>query len=181
MARWPTLPRAGAGTLYRFENGQATPIVQDVTISNGLAWSADGLTLYYVDTPLRRVDAFDYDLQRGSVSHRRTVIRIEEGAGDPDGICVDREGGIWVALWGGAAVQRYDADGRLTETIEVPTPFVTSTAFVGADLDVLLVTTASDENPGEPGAGDVYVASVGIAGAAPHRADPSRVFDPSTL
>lgn len=163
-------PRPAAGTLWSFSGDGVTPLVPGVTISNGLAWSGDGATLFFIDTPTRGVDAFDYDVATGRVSERRRVISIAEGAGDPDGMCIDVEGGLWVALFGGAAVHRY-VDGRLDAVVELPTPHVTCPAFTGPALDRLLITTASepfgDEAP--PGAGDLYVVEPGITATAPNR------------
>ena len=100
-------PRPGAGSLWSYSDGRAVELVGGVTISNGLAWSADGSTLFYIDTPTRQIDAFTYDVATGAVADRRTVVDIPAGAGDPDGMCIDAEGGLWVALWDGAAVHRY--------------------------------------------------------------------------
>ncbi|MFN3255119.1 MAG: SMP-30/gluconolactonase/LRE family protein [Ilumatobacter sp.] len=168
-------PQPGLGGLWAFENGRATQLLADVAISNGLCWSADGETLFYIDTPTRRVDAFDYDLATGSISNRRTAVSIPDGAGDPDGMTIDADGGLWVALWGGSAVHRY-IDGSLDEVVEVPTPYVTCPAFVGTQLDRLLITTASEPNPGEPGAGDMYVAVPGVKGRPALRLVTSLVF-----
>lgn len=159
-------PQPGAGSLWSFREGVAIELVADLTISNGLAWSADGSTLFFIDTPTRRIDAFTYGLATGAVSNRRTVFAIAEGAGDPDGMCIDAEGGLWVALWGGGAVHRY-VGGRLAATIELPTPHVTCPTFAGPELDELIITTASkgfaqDNLPA--GAGDLYSARPGVRG-----------------
>ncbi len=170
-------PRPGAGTLWSFESGIATPLVDGVTISNGLCWSSDGATMFYIDTPTRCVDAFDYDLASGTVSERRTVVRLPDDIGDPDGMAIDCEGGLWVALWGGAAVRRF-VDGAQDDLIAVPTPFVTCPAFVGRDASVMLITTASAPNPGTPGAGALYVAEPGVAGLPVVAASTEVVFAP---
>jgi sugar lactone lactonase YvrE len=156
--------RPGAGALWSYEGGRARRIVDHATISNGLAWSADATTMYYVDTPTRCIDAFDYDLAGGTVTGRRTVVEIPASAGDPDGLTIDAEDGLWVALWGGAAVHRY-AEGRLDAVVELPTPLVTCPAFAGELLDLLVVTTATIDldEPG-PGDGGLYVARVGGRG-----------------
>ena len=136
-------PRPRAASLWSFGSGDPVALVSGVTISNGLAWSADGSTLFYIDTPTRRVDAFDYDVRLGSVANRRPVITLPPGAGDPDGLCIDVDGGLWVALWGGSAVHRY-VDGSLDAVIEVPTPYVTCPVFAGRELDELVITTAAE-------------------------------------
>lgn len=164
-------PRPSAGSLWSFGSDGPRVLVGDVTISNGLAWSADGSTLYYIDTPTHRIDAFDYDVTTGGASGRRTVVTIGPDDGDPDGMCIDDSGGLWVALWGGHAVHRY-VEGELDAVIEVPTPYVTCPAFVGPHLDELVITTAwqpFDDPP--PGAGDVYVIRPGVTGPPPHRVD----------
>jgi len=164
-------PRPHAGALWSFGSDGPVELVGATTISNGLAWSGDESTMFYIDTPTHRVDAFDYDVATGRVSGRRTVVTIEADDGDPDGMCIDVDGGLWVALWGGAAVHRY-VGGRLDAIVEVPTPYVTCPAFAGPDLDELVITTAS-EPFGAPtrGAGDVYVVRPGVTGPAPHPVD----------
>lgn len=148
----------GAGALYRLEPRASAPVrvLDGVTISNGLGWSPDGSLMYYIDTPTRRVDVFDYDPAAGALSSRRPFVTIEPGAGSPDGLCVDAAGGVWVALWEGGAVRRYLPDGTLDRAVEVGTPLVTSCAFAGPAYDLLIVTTASLQRAGA-GAGLTYV------------------------
>jgi len=168
---YPT-PRPRAGSLWSFGPRETHELVADVTISNGLAWSSDGSTMYYIDTPTRRIDAFDYDTGSGRVSNRRTVVEIAEDAGDPDGMCIDIDGGLWVALWGGGAVHRYVV-GELAAVVEVPTPYVTCPAFAGTRFDELVITTACEPFGSNlvAGAGDLYVAAVGTTGSSPFRID----------
>ncbi|MFD5566435.1 SMP-30/gluconolactonase/LRE family protein [Streptomyces cadmiisoli] len=131
----------GGGTLSRVSaDGSVVPVLDDVTVSNGTGWSPDGRLMYYVDSPTRRVDVFDH--RDGRVTNRRTLARIEDGAGYPDGLTVDADGCVWVALWDGAAVRRYTPDGRLDRVIGLPTPRGTACAFGGPDLTDLYVTTA---------------------------------------
>ncbi len=149
----------GAGALYRLDPGRTTPVpvLENVTIANGLGWSPDGTTMYFVDTPTNRVDAFDYDLASGTPTGRRTLVETE-GPGGPDGLCVDARGGIWVAFWGGAVVRRYRPDGSLDRVLPVPAQQTSSCAFAGPDLDQLVITTASTgDQAGVPGAGQTYV------------------------
>ncbi len=148
---------AGAGALYRLDPGTVAPrrVLGDVTVSNGLGWAVDGSTMYYIDSPTRRVDAFSYDISTGEIQDRRPFVEIDTGY--PDGMCVDADGGIWVALWQGAAVLRYRADGHLDRVVPVPTPQVTSCAFAGQDFQTLIITTAARARPaGEPMAGLTY-------------------------
>ncbi|MGW1804282.1 SMP-30/gluconolactonase/LRE family protein [Streptomyces sp. NPDC002078] len=131
----------GGGTLTRLTgDGTVRTVLSDATVSNGTGWSPDGRLMYYVDTPTRRVDVFDHDGER--VQGRRPFVEIEEGAGLPDGLAVDAEGCVWVALWDGGAVRRYTPAGVLDRVIPLPTPRTTACAFGGADLTDLYITTA---------------------------------------
>ncbi|EKX67383.1 SMP-30/gluconolactonase/LRE family protein [Streptomyces ipomoeae] len=131
----------GGGTLRRITgDGTVTPILDDVAVSNGTGWSPDGRLMYYIDSPTRRIDVFDYD---GHLPvDRRPFVTIEEGAGFPDGLTVDAEGCVWVALWEGGAVRRYTPSGDLDRVIDLPTPRPTACAFAGPDLTDLYITTA---------------------------------------
>jgi sugar lactone lactonase YvrE len=132
------------GSLYcLFPDFSLRTMVTGVSISNGLAWSADHRILYYIDTPTQEVAAFDYDADTGEISGRRAAVRIPPEKGQPDGMTMDAEGMLWVALYGGGAVTRWNPrDGRLLATIEVPAPLVTSCAFAGLRMDELFITTA---------------------------------------
>jgi sugar lactone lactonase YvrE len=154
----------GAAVLYRLDrNGGATAVLDGVTISNGLDFSADGRTMYYIDTPLQRIDAFDVDAESRALSNRRTVVEIDAARGAPDGMTLDREGGIWVALWDGAAVHRYTTDGDLSDVVALPVRRPTCPVFGGADLDVLYVTSASI-GTNDPLAGAVLAIETGARG-----------------
>jgi sugar lactone lactonase YvrE len=131
----------GGGTLSRVTGGGTVEaVLDDVAVSNGTGWSPDGRLMYYIDSPTRRVDVFDY--ADGRISGRRTLAVIEEAAGFPDGLTVDAEGCVWVALWQGSAVRRYTPGGELDRVIELPVPLVTACAFGGPDLTDLYITTA---------------------------------------
>ncbi|WP_031476145.1 SMP-30/gluconolactonase/LRE family protein [Streptomyces bicolor] len=131
----------GGGTLSRLTgDGSAEVILDDVAVSNGTGWSPDGRLMYYIDSPTRRVDVFDHE--GGRVVNRRPFVTIEDGAGFPDGLTVDAEGCVWVALWEGAAVRRYTPAGELDRVIPLPVPRVTACAFAGPDLTDLYITTA---------------------------------------
>jgi sugar lactone lactonase YvrE len=134
----------GGGTLARFlPDGTVTRVLDDVAVSNGTDWSPDGTLMYYVDSPTRRVDVFDADPATGEVRKRRTFAEIEDGAGFPDGLTVDAEGCVWVALWEGGAVRRYTPDGKLDRVVEVPAARTTACAFGGPRLTDLYITTAT--------------------------------------
>lgn len=163
----------GAGTLWRFDaDGGMSAALAGVTISNGLQWSADGATAFYNDTPTRRVSRYDFDGRSGEFGERSTVVDLEEGAGSPDGMAIDAEGGLWIALWGGSAVRRYDQDGTLTQVVELPCANVTSCTFGGDGLSTLYITTSRDGRPAgevEPEAGSVFAFDAGVRGAVQHR------------
>lgn len=161
----------GAGALYRLDPGADLPVrvLDDVTVSNGLGWSPDGSLMYYVDSPTRRIDVFDYDGATGELAGRRTFVAIEDGAGVPDGLCVDAEGGVWVALWQGGAVRRYTTDGALDRVVEVGTALATSCAFAGEAFDQLVITTAS-LGQDDGAAGSTFACHPGdVAGVSVHR------------
>lgn len=135
-----------AGSLYRFHPDKSIHRVLDnLTISNGIAWSSDRKTMYLNDTPTLTVQAFDYDDYTGEISNRRVAIRIPENMGAPDGMTIDAENNLWVAMWGGGMVCRFDpATARLLQQIIIPAPHVTSCAFGGEQLDTLYITTSRD-------------------------------------
>jgi len=161
----------GASALYRLAADRlVTTVIEQVTLSNGLGWSPDAALLYFADTPLERVDVMDYDVATGAVRDRRLFVDLRDAAGSPDGLTVDAEGGVWVAMAGGGVVRRYAPDGRLDHVADMPVPWVTSVTFGGADLADLYVTT-SREGLGEadladyPQAGAVFrVRAPGIRG-----------------
>ena len=144
--------REGGGALYRLDPDLTVHrVLESVTISNGLDWSPDGSRAYYADTETSRVDVFDYTAE-SEPSNRRPLARIDPDDGHPDGLTVDSEGGIWVAMNGGGAVRRYASDGTLDLVVETPTPHVTACTFGGSNLGTLFITTsrenvAEDEDP----------------------------------
>ena len=163
---------AGAGCLYRLDtDGAVTRVLEGVTISNGLAWSADGGTLFFIDSPTQRIDAFAYAVDTGEIAERRAVVEIPADLGSPDGMTIDAEGGLWVALWGGSALHRY-VEGRLDRVVRLPVSRPTSCAFGGPDLDELFVTSAwkglsTDARRGEPLAGALFRLRPGVRGVPP--------------
>ena len=161
----------GAGSLYRLEpDGSVVEVLAGVSLSNGIAWSPDGRTMYHVDTSAGTLSAYSFDVLTGALGPARVLIGFEGRDGYPDGVAVDGEGCIWVAFWLGSRVSRYSPDGELLGTVEVPTPLVTSCAFAGPTLDDLYITTAArDLDPPATGAGDLYVARPGVSGSQPHR------------
>ena len=160
--------RTGAGALYRLApDGSVTLAQAGVTISNGLAWSPDGSLAYYNDTPTGRIGVFDWSPETG-LTGLRTFVEIPAADGYPDGLTVDADGGVWVALYAGGAVHRYTPNGTLDEVIEVAAQRVTACTFGGDDLRRLFITTSRESlAPGEdPLAGSVFTATPGVAGLA---------------
>lgn len=161
--------RPGAGAVYRVTpDHRIVELLSPVSISNGIQWSANGTRVYYIDTPTRRVDVFDVDLQTGAWSGRRPHIVIDTAPGYPDGMAIDEEDGLWVALWGAGAVNHYDAKGRLVESISVPgVTQVSSCAFGGDRRDVLYITSSRQGlAPGdEPSAGALFAVPTSARGA----------------
>ncbi len=132
------------GELYRLDPGRVlTPVVKGVTVSNGLGWSPDGSRMYYADSPMRRLDVFDYDPATGEAFQRRVFADLSHVAGVPDGLTVDADGCVWVAMWGGGVLRRFTPDGQQDAVLPLPVSRPTSCAFGGAGLADLFVTTAS--------------------------------------
>ena len=158
------------GSLYRLNRNLSTDKLFDqVTISNGMAWTSDQKTFYYIDSPTRRVDVFDCDMAGGTVSDRRTAFELPEGMGYPDGMSIDNEGMLWVALWQGWGVARFAPGGALLAKVEVPVECVTSCCFGGENWDELYITTSSrdlDETgrAEQPLAGGLFRCRPGVSG-----------------
>ncbi len=145
--------------LYQLRDGGLHRVLNGVTTSNGLAWSADGTRLYYADSPTGRVDRFEYDVATGELGARRPVVHFDDGV--PDGLCLDADEHLWVAVHGSGQVRRVSPDGEVVARVDLPTGQVSSCAFVGADLRSLLVTTGAeglsdDERRADPAAGAVF-------------------------
>ncbi|MBM3846346.1 MAG: SMP-30/gluconolactonase/LRE family protein [Verrucomicrobia bacterium] len=163
----------GAGGLYVLDEARkATLRVPGITISNGLAWSSDARTFYYIDTPTMRVDAFDFDPQTSAIANRRTVIRIPDGQGYPDGMAIDDEGMLWIGMWDGWAVQRWNPrDGQFLGKIELPVARVTACCFGGDSRDELYLTSATSRLEAadlakQPMAGGLFRVKVAVKGPA---------------
>ncbi len=153
-----------SGHLYTLDTGNnVTWKAGPVGCSNGLAWSADSRTLYYIDSPTRTVVAYDFDPGTGAISGKRVVITIPEGEGFPDGMTIDAEGALWIALWDGWKLVRYEpAGGTKTGEIQLPAARVTSCTFGGDDFEDLYITTAKinlseEELREQPLAGSLFV------------------------
>jgi sugar lactone lactonase YvrE len=160
--------REGEDCLYRLEgDGAVTVIDDDLTLSNGLAWSPDGTVMYSVDTTPGVVWARPYDPGTGVWGERSELLRIAPAW--PDGLCVDAEGNLWLAVWGGGEVRCYTPAGERIATVSVPAPHTTSVAFVGPEFDTLLITTATSGMSAAqlddfPLSGRLFTAHVGAVG-----------------
>lgn len=166
-----SMGKNGAGSLFRLgPDLRCDRMLEGITTSNGIAWSADGGTMYYTDTPTHVIWAFDYDIDTGNISNNRTIVEIKPGEGGPDGFTLDAEGMLWVAQWGGWQVGRYDPKtGKKLDMVEVPAAQVSSCAFGGDNLNELYITTATQNLPeeklaGQPLAGSLFVAKVNVDG-----------------
>ncbi len=169
-------PRAGA--VYRLEPIEgtlsATRVIAGVTISNGIDWSPRSDLMYFVDSQTQRIDTFDFDAVSGELGDRRVFVEIPPVDGLPDGIAVDTDGYVWVALFGAGAVRRYSPGGCIDRDIRLPVTLVTSVAFGGPDLSDLYITTARhrltpQEHARQTHAGSVFVCRPGPIGRAAHR------------
>ncbi|AJY75907.1 SMP-30/gluconolactonase/LRE family protein [Paenibacillus beijingensis] len=160
-----------AGRLYRLNtDGSIDIVLEKVSISNGIIWSCDNKTMYYTDTMTREISAYEYDLSSGEVGKRQVVVSIPEEEGLPDGMTIDEEGMLWVALWGGGKVSRYNPDtgNKITE-IPFYSNYITSCAFGGANLDELYITTANENNADSRTAGGLFKVKPGVKGVPAHK------------
>jgi sugar lactone lactonase YvrE len=138
-----TIGTTQSGALYRLDpDGTVHRMLAPVATSNGIDWSPDARLMYYVDTPLNRIDVFNFDRTSGEICYRRTFANVPAAFGHPDGLIVDADGYVWLALWQGGALHRYSPNGRLHRVVNLPVSLVTKCAFGGAALDELYVTTA---------------------------------------
>lgn len=160
-----------AGALYRLDpDSSIHKMIENVSISNGIVWSLDATKMYYIDTPTQKVMSWDYNQETGEISNPKTAIEIPEEMGSPDGMTIDAEGNVWIALWGGSAVGCWNPEtGELLRKIEVPAKNVTSCAFGDEDLGTLYITTARQGTSEEelekfPHAGGLFKTRPGVKG-----------------
>lgn len=132
------------GTLYSLgEQFNIKVQIEGRTISNGLAWSSDNQTMYYIDTFENCVYAYDFDVKTSEINEKRTIISIDPELGGLDGMCIDHDNKLWIAHWGGHCIRQWDPKfGEILNEIEIPAPHVTSCTFGGPDLNELYITTA---------------------------------------
>lgn len=173
----------GLGSLYRIApNGKASKVLENLTIPNGLVFSLDHKRMYFIDTPTRTVKAYFVD-STGEITFDKHAVSIPESMGMPDGMTIDASGMLWIALYGGAAVGRWNpSNGQLLETIAIPALHVTSCCFASGDLNELIVTSAR-ENMTEaqlamyPQSGNVFrIKGIGVNGVKMLSHTPSTTF-----
>ena len=167
--------RHGMAALYRLDpGGVLTLVLPDRTISNGIGWSPDGTSMYYIDSTTQQIVAFAYDLDTGRVSDERVFADVVADDGLPDGLTVDADGGVWVCLFSGARIRRYRPDGTLDREIRLPLTNPTCPGFGGSDLRTLYITTArhrltEQQLAAEPDAGALLQLDAGVAGLPTNR------------
>ncbi len=165
-----TMSKDPTSSLYRLDpDGSVHRMESGVTISNGIGWSPDNRTMYYTDSPVRMIYAYDFDPATGAIENRRPFVHTPDEKGVPDGMTVDREGFVWSARWDGWKVTRYDPDGKVEREIQMPVQRPTSCTFGGPELTDLYITSAwtglSDvERAGQPLAGDLFRLPTGVGG-----------------
>lgn len=163
---------AGSGSLYRIGKDLEPHRVLDMlTIPNGMAWTADHSVFYFIDSLTQKIREYQFNLESGEIESSKTAVEIPDQLGLPDGMCIDTEGMLWIAHYGGSGVYRWNPQtGELIEKIELPVPHVTSCAFGGENMDLLLITSAR-ENLDEaqlkefPLSGDVFVVNTKVSGS----------------
>jgi sugar lactone lactonase YvrE len=157
-------------SLYRLSpDGAVSEIVGDVGLSNGLDWSDDRRSFYFADSASGGVDVFATDPDTGTLGRRRRFVTV---GGVPDGLTLDAEGCVWLAVWGSGELRRYTPEGELDTVVRLPVSQVTSAAFGGADLSTLYITTARENfTPADlreqSHAGDIFACTPGVAGRPP--------------
>lgn len=169
MSADQSLPDASfAGALYCVESGKTPVKVLDkMAIPNGMAWSADNRYFYHIDTATGCVQRYDYNLETGIISNPLSVIQIPKEEGSPDGMCIDTNGNLWIALWGGYKVVCCDpTDGRYLAEVHVPAKYVSCCTFGGKDMKELFITSAMDE---EGKGGELYSVCTDVQGTLPFR------------
>jgi sugar lactone lactonase YvrE len=167
-----TMSSGPTSSLYRLDpDGSVHRMESGITTSNGIGWSPDNRTLYFTDSPLRVIYAYDFDPATGAIENRRPFVHTPEEEGVPDGLTVDSEGSVWSARWGGWQVTRYDPAGKMEREIRLPVQYPTSCTFGGPRLDELYITSAriklsEAEREAQSWAGDLFRLRTGVKGLA---------------
>ncbi|MCW3119425.1 MAG: Gluconolactonase [Chitinophagaceae bacterium] len=166
----------GKGSLYCIDSHfHLQKKLSNISVSNGIVWSPDGKKMYYTDSPTQQVQSFLFDEQTGNMEFEKIAITVDRQSGSPDGMCMDEEGMLWIAQWGGFGVYRWNPlTGKMLDKIEVPAPQVSSCAFGGENMDQLFITTARENMSEEeihkfPLSGNVFIAQPGVKGIPVHK------------
>ncbi len=159
------------GNLYKVNaSGKVDKMLGNITISNGIVWSKDHKTMYYIDTPTTHIKAFDFDENTNTISNERIVVTIPKEEGSPDGMAIDENDLLYVGLWNGNCIANYNPKtGELIQKIKVPAHNVTSCAFGGENLDILYITTSNldmteEETAKYPLAGSLFKIKLAVKG-----------------
>ena len=168
----------GVAALYRLDERGLRVIADGVTLSNGLDWDVERRRMYYVDSATQQIDVFDYDVATGAVENRRRWAAIDAADGLPDGLCLDAEGCLWLALFGGGVVRRYDPDGAVMANVTLPVAHPTCPVFGGDDLATLFVTTSRHKLTAEQRAQSPLAGALLVI-AASGRGRPCGVMSPA--
>ena len=160
--------------LFSLDSRILRKVLPGLTISNGMGWSGDQRRMFFIDSPTARVDVFDFDIEKGELSNGKPFVTFDAPSGVPDGLTTDEEGGVWVALFGGGEVRRFDPSGELTDIVTLPVKQVTSCCFGGLDMSELYITTAQyamDSNAlaREPLAGSLFKVKTRFKGSQSNR------------
>ncbi len=159
--------------LYRYSpDGSFTRLLDNVGTSNGLAWASNGKTLFFVDSPEKVIEAFDFDIDQGELSNRRVIINVPDNIGEFDGMTIDSEDMLWCAVWGAGKVYRINPyKGTVIDSISIPASQVSSCCFAGDDLKTLVITTSSYKKDlsVEPMAGYTFAIKVDVPGQKNNR------------
>jgi sugar lactone lactonase YvrE len=165
-----TLAPGATSRLYRLDPDLSLHTMETgITVSNGIGWSPDNRTMYFTDSRIHMIYAYDFDLASGTITHRRAFVHTPDDPSTPDGLTVDSEGFIWCARWGGWKVVRYDPTGKVEREIRLPVEYPTSCAFGGEALDELYITSAwtrlsEAQRKEQPAAGDIFRLKTNIKG-----------------
>jgi sugar lactone lactonase YvrE len=168
----------GVASLYCLDAGGLRTVSRGMAIGNGMDWDLDRGRMYHIDSTTQRIDVYRYDLETGMVADRRVFARIDPADGLPDGLTLDADGCLWLCLYTGGTIRRYDPEGMLMTTVRLPVAHVTSAAFGGPDLSTLFVTTSRHrlneaERAAQPLAGALLVVDPGVRGRPPGRVSPA--------
>jgi len=163
-------PQGATSALYRVNPDlKIVKMVRKVTISNGICWSPDNTTMYYVDSLRYVINAFDFDLETGEIGNRRPFVQLANSIGVPDGLTIDQEGHVWCAIYDGWKVMRFAPSGEISAEINMPVSRPSSVAFGGKDLDELYITSiaeglSKEEKEKQPMAGDLFMVKTQVKG-----------------